>query len=106
MGGLRAKDRPGEPSCALTIMGTLLSRLFTFGSCVGEIYTAAIGFAVLVGCVADDGRRGDAHRVLALLLFRPVEPHELRRRPRRRRRLAKKLPEDQDRADSEDGSQR
>jgi len=52
----------------------LLPRLLTAGGYVGAFYVGAICFAVLMGCVADTQRRQDAHRVLALLLFRRLDP--------------------------------
>ena len=64
----------------------VLSRLLTASGYAGGLYAAAILFAVLVGCVADDYRRADAHRILALLLFRAVGPDTLERLPRARRR--------------------
>ena len=64
----------------------VLSRLLTAGGFVGAGYLAAILIAVLVGCLADEQRRADARRVLALLLFRPAEPDHPKKRPRRPRR--------------------
>lgn len=64
----------------------VLSRLLTAGGYLGAAYAAAILLAVVIGCLADDYRRADAHRILALLLFRAVGPDTLERLPRTRRR--------------------
>lgn len=74
---------PGSRACR--VMGSVvLSRLLTAGGYLGAAYAAAILLAVLVGCLADEQRRADAHRVLALL-FRRIDPDTLKWRPRRRR---------------------
>jgi hypothetical protein len=67
-------------------MGVTLSRLLAAGGYVSALYAAAVLLAVLVGCLADEHRRADARRVLALLLFRPVEPDSPKRRPPQRPR--------------------
>ena len=63
----------------------VLPRLLAAGGFIGAGYLAAILLAVAVGCLADEHRRADARRVLALLLFRPTEPDDPTRRPRRPR---------------------
>lgn len=54
---------------------------------VPAVYSIAIFLAVVVGCLADEKRRRDARRVLALLLRRPVD--EEPEQPKRRRALSR-----------------